>query len=248
MIIYETSKGRYSIKDDSNENIAKNLSFSDSNEDELQYWINWCSKDDDVEEYLKKMYDDKYNWYGVENDPSNLDRFERVEVSNTMQKNYVYFRTKPEWEFDDYPDFTPDLTPKEVLEYWAFSWKYFWDIPGTDEYPEDFEKVVENASAWVDEWEDNSMNYFKIKAGQDLEDWEEKGWIRDQDPRGWFEWYTRFYFGRRSPDDERQIQRWKNITRFLTQVQNVCDVWDHDCKTKLRQLLLQWSYDTVEKY
>jgi len=68
------------------------------------------------------------------------------------------------------------------------------------------------------------MNYFKIKAGQDLEDWEEKGWIRDQDPRGWFEWYTRFYFGRRSPDDERQIQRWKNITRFLTQVQNVCDV------------------------
>jgi len=61
MIIYETSKGRYSIKDDSNENIAKNLSFSDSNEDELQYWINWCSKDDDVEEYLKKMYDDKYN-------------------------------------------------------------------------------------------------------------------------------------------------------------------------------------------
>ncbi|MDA9129426.1 hypothetical protein N9J72_03045, partial [Candidatus Gracilibacteria bacterium] len=96
MLIYETSKGRYSIKDNNDENIAKNLSFSDSNEDELQYWLNACSEDDDVEEYLKKMYEDKYNGDGVEDDPSDLDRFERVEVNNSMQKNYVYFRTKPE--------------------------------------------------------------------------------------------------------------------------------------------------------
>lgn len=248
MIVYKTSQDRYSIKNHNDEVVSKNLLFPRSNEDELQYWINLQDEDEDIEEYLKKIYDDKYNWDWVHNDPWKLERFEKVYVQNTMQKNYVYFRTKPVWELDDHPDFLPDLTPREILEYGAFSWKYFWDIPGTNEYPEDFEKIVSDASVWVKQSKDESMNYFNIEASQDLEDWQEKWWIKDQDPRGWFEWYTRFYFGRRSPDDERQIKRWRNMTRFLSQVKNNCNVWDHDCKTKIRQLLLHWSYDTVEKY
>lgn len=36
----------------------------------------------------------------------------------------------------------------------------------------------------------------QVKAGQDQAFWEDKGWIDKQDPRGWFQWYCRFYQGK----------------------------------------------------
>ena len=58
---------------------------------------------------------------------------------------------------------------------------------------------------------DANVNKYKIKCGTSLRFWENKGWIHEQDPYGWFQWYCRYYLGRRSDDYERQIARWNNI-------------------------------------
>lgn len=91
---------------------------------------------------------------------------------------------------------------------------------------------------------DASFNYFGVHASQSLQEWQRKGWIREQDPRGWFEWYCRYYMGRRSDDDERQIKRWMAMTRHIAQIQNNCRRGDASCHTKQRQALLHWAYDS----
>ncbi len=161
-----------------------------------------------------------------------------VHVSDTMQKNYTYTLSEPEGKNFD-AEFTPDLTPKEMLELGVFEGVYMRDC--TSEFPKDWFVNAKLAK----EKPDTSLNYFQVKASQPLSVWKEKGWIFKDDPRGWFQWYCRYYMGRRLPEeDTRQIKRWKAMRRHIAQVAQNCRARDLSCRRKQRQALLHWAYDS----
>jgi len=153
-----------------------------------------------------------------------------------MQTDYVYFLTEPEGD-NFHPDFTPDLTPGEMLELGVFGGKYMTDC--LDEFP----------SAWFTNAKlcsrkhNPSLNFFGVNASQPLTVWQKKGWIYPEDPRGWFQWYCRYYVGRRCSDDERQIKRWRAMNRHVSQIKANCNPGDVTCRPKQRQALLHWAYD-----
>ena len=135
--------------------------------------------------------------------------------------------------------FNPDLTPKEMLELGIFGGLYFSDKP--KEYPQDW---FVRAKLSGDGKRHKELNLFGVNASQSLAVWQAKGWIHPQDPRGWFEWYCRYYMGRRTDDDERQIKRWLGMKRHVTQIENNCRTEDVFCRPKQRQALLHWAYDS----
>jgi len=161
----------------------------------------------------------------------------RVKVNDKMQKNYSYLLSEPMGKnFDS--GFSPELSPKEMLTLGVFGGRYMTDC--REEFPE-----VWFANAKLDpKGPDKNLNYFKVEASQHLSVWRKKGWIRDQDPRGWFQWYCRYYMGRRSVDDERQISRWKAIKRHIAQVKKNCHKGDLSCRPRQRQALLHWAIDS----
>ncbi|MDG5799906.1 hypothetical protein QA597_05985 [Marinilabiliaceae bacterium ANBcel2] len=160
-----------------------------------------------------------------------------VVVNDKMQSDYRYVLTQPEG-CCFHPDFKPDLTPAEMLQLGIFGGKYITDC--MDEFPASWFK---NAKLSPDK-HNKELNYFKVSASKPLSYWIEKGWIRDQDPRGWFQWYCRYYMGRRSQDDERQIKRWKAMRRHIGQLEKNCYKGDIQCRPVQRQALLQWAYDS----
>lgn len=162
----------------------------------------------------------------------------KVIVNDKMQKGYVYYRTEPEGQNFD-PGFTPDLTPKQMLAMGVFNGKYMTDC--RREFPPAW---FENARL-AEKKADHRLNYFGVRASQTLEQWQKKGWIHDQDPRGWFQWYCRYYMGRRSADDERQIKRWKAMKRHVAQIRKNCSPFDLNCRPRQRQALLNWGYDST---
>lgn len=165
-----------------------------------------------------------------------MDR--EIIVNDLMQENYTYFLTEKAGE-NFHPDFQPELSPKEMLELGVFGGKYMTDC--RDEFPRDwYEKAKLSPQK-----HDPEMNFFKITASQPLKVWQEKGWIFPQDPRGWFQWYCRYYMGRRIPyEDLRQIKRWKAMRRHIGQLVKNCWPGDLDCRRRQRQALLQWAYDS----
>ena len=161
----------------------------------------------------------------------------RVEVNDLMQQGYVYYRTEPVGR-NFHADFSPELTPKEMLELGVFGGKYMTDC--RDEFPTSWFKRAKLCS----DRHDPELNFFGINASQPLSVWREKGWIYDEDPRGWFQWYCRYYMGRRSPDDERQIKRWRAVRRHIAQIKKNCRRGDLQCRRRQRQALLHWAYDS----
>jgi hypothetical protein len=160
-----------------------------------------------------------------------------IVVNDLMQAGYTYLLTEPTGQNFD-PDFHPDLTPKEMLELGVFGGKYMTDCAA--EYPADwFEKAK-----LCPERHDPRLNYYGVNASLSLSVWRAKGWIYQEDPRGWFQWYCRYFMGRRCPDDERQIRRWKALRRHILQVEKNCRPGDLDCRRKQRQALLHWAYDS----
>ena len=161
-----------------------------------------------------------------------------IQVNDKMQKKYTYRLTEPMGK-NFKPGFVPQLTPKEMLALGVFGGHYMTDC--RNEFPADW-----FTHAKLDPEKYNmSLNYFKVKASQSLTVWKEKRWIYPDDPRGWFQWYCRYYMGRRIPaEDERQIKRWRAIRRHITQLRNHCDRGDVRCRPVQRQALLHWAYDS----
>jgi hypothetical protein len=160
----------------------------------------------------------------------------RILVNDRMQTDYVYELTAPEGRHF-HPEFRPDLTPAQMLELGVFGGVYLRDC--RDEFPAAWFKKARLASGR----RDPKLNCFGVHASQPLRVWQANGWIHPQDPRGWFQWYCRYYRGRRSADDERQIARWKAIRRHMAQVKNNCPPGLLTCRRRQRQALLHWAYD-----
>ena len=161
----------------------------------------------------------------------------RVKVNDLMQRGYVYLRTKPIGK-NFHPNFRPQLTPKQMLGLGVFGGRYLTDC--TDEFPPGWFKRAKLCH----ERHDPELNYFKVNASQPLADWQDKGWIFPEDPRGWFQWYCRYYMGRRCVDDLRQIGRWRAVRRHVAQLKKNCRLGDLSCRKKQRQALLHWAYDS----
>ena len=161
----------------------------------------------------------------------------KVIVADLMQKNYSYELTQPIGKnFDTL--FKPELTPKQMLELGVFGGKYMTDCQ--NEFPKDWFKHAKLCH----EFHDPKLNFFKVNASQPLSIWRKKGWIHPDDPRGWFQWYCRYFLGRRHPDDQRQIKRWYAIRRHVGQIKKYCPVGDFNCRPRQRQALLHWAYDS----
>ena len=158
-------------------------------------------------------------------------------VNDRMQREYCYLLTKPAGRCFP-PEFLPDITPRQMLELGVFGGKYMTDC--RHEFPASWFKKAKLSP----EKADPRLNYFKVSASKPLSYWVEKGWIHPQDPRGWFQWYCRYYMGRRSDDDMRQIKRWKGMQRHIAQLIKHCRKGDTTCRPVQRQALLHWAYDS----
>ncbi len=161
----------------------------------------------------------------------------RIVVNDRMQWNYAYDRTEPVGRHFA-PDFSPELTPKQMLRLGVFGGKYMTDC--RKEFPAD---GFARAKLSPDR-RDPDLNYFEVNASQPLSAWRQNGWIHPEDPRGWFQWYCRYYMGRRCEDDARQIQRWKAIRRHIAQLKKHCPPGALHCRRRQRQVLLHWAYDS----
>jgi len=163
---------------------------------------------------------------------------EEVVVNDKMQSGYSYKLVEPMGK-NFRSDFNPDLTPKEMLSLGVFGGKYMTDCK--EEFPDDW---FENAKLSPKK-SDPLLNYFEVDASKSLDYWRKKGWIDDRDPRGWFQWYCRYFLGRRlKGEDDRQIKRWRAMRRHVGALQKNCDQGDLECRPKQRQALLHWAYDS----
>ena len=160
-----------------------------------------------------------------------------VTVHDKMQRGYRYVLTAPTGRNFD-PVFEPELTPAEMLRLGVFGGKYMTDC--RKEFPKSWFARAKLSPAK----RDNSLNYFGVDASQPLAEWRRKGWLHEDDPRGWFQWYCRYYMGRRHEDDARQIGRWKAIRRHVRQIEKNCERGDVFCRPRQRQALLHWAYDS----
>ena len=121
------------------------------------------------------------------------------------------------------------------------SWKEFDQLKNTD------------TKFYAPDCYDVNVSKHGVNHGTSLRFWENKGWINEIDPYGWFQWYFRYWLGRRSKDDKRQINRWKKIvSRFRGKlVKMIRDAGskfdDYSISPKIRQVLLHWGYELIEE-
>ena len=159
-----------------------------------------------------------------------------IHVNDAMQSGHSYELTAPEGQ-NFAPEFKPHLGPLQMLTFGIFEGKYLNDCQV--EFPANW-----FIHARMSDTPDPAMNCFGVKSRQSLADWRANGWIIGPDPRGWFQWYCRYYRGRRLPEiDAIQIRRWRAFARHAAQVRKHCKAGDLTCQPRQRQALLQWAYD-----
>ena len=165
--------------------------------------------------------------------------------------------------FKDYPEFRPNLTPRQIFLLGSFGGTYWRPITSKvtkksyknqhKEFPKSWWKGIPNK--WLTSPIcDLSINNYGVRSGTSLRFWEKKGWMNKQDPYGWVQWYCRFYKGRRTPDDKRQIKRWLAFSgpkgRFKRRLVNMIKKKktkynDYTVSPVIRQGLQHWAYRLV---
>lgn len=160
---------------------------------------------------------------------------------HSYRTKYEYTLSAPYGKVHD-NKFNPYFSPMEMLELGVFEGKYINDC--FDEFPEEWYTNAKISKLGSGGLADPKYNYFGIKSRQSLYIWKQNGWIYGPDERGWFQWYCRYYIGRRIPEiDEIQIKRHRAFKRHYGQVSKNCASGDLSCRPKQRQALLQWSYN-----
>jgi len=168
--------------------------------------------------------------------------------------------------FSDAKDFRPNMTPKEVIQDGSFGGTYFRPIKSAvtglrynkmwNELPQDWLEGLDAKRMVYSSIYDEKVNRYKVKCGASLEEWENSGWIIEQDPYGWFMWYCRYYLGRRTDDDERQIGRWKNCCgpkgrwkgNLVGKIARAGVAYNNNAISPVvRQTLQHWGYRLTEK-
>jgi hypothetical protein len=189
---------------------------------------------------------------------SSFHKGERIEVNNKMVKNYTYtLAESPGTNFD--PEFKPHFTPGQMLRLGIFEGKYLNDC--LTEFPAEWFLDALALDKLRPEKADVDVNLFKIHSRQPLSEWRRKGWVPSKghkaskhsglsnpslnvDERGWFQWYCRYWMGRRIPElDAIQIARWKAFSRHSGAVKKNCKAGDLECRPRQRQALLHWSWN-----
>ena len=157
-------------------------------------------------------------------------------------------------------DFRPNKTPIAVIKEDAFGGTYFRDIYSGVSRKwyrrlwKEFDQLKNiDQKFYCSDYYDVSANKYRVKCGTSLRLWESKGWINETDPYEWLQCYFRFWLGKRSEDDERQINRWKKtVNRFRGKlVEMIKDAGskfdDYSVSPKIRQILLHWCSELTEK-
>jgi hypothetical protein len=160
-----------------------------------------------------------------------------IVVHDRTQSGYHYVLTAPEGAGFD-AGFEPQLAPADMLRLGVFGGCYMTDC--RDEFPAEWFEGAPLSPGRANP----ACNHFGVLASQPLAEWRRKGWIHSDDPRGWFQWYCRYWRGRRHEDDDRQIKRWRAFARHAGQIRAHCAPGDPFCRPRQRQALLQWAYDS----
>ena len=161
----------------------------------------------------------------------------RITVNDKMQSGYTYLLTCAVGR-DFAPGFAPELTPAQMLARGVFEGHYLTDCRG--EFPAEWFMRAKLSP----DGPDVSLNYFGVKSRQGLSVWLQNGWIIGPDVRGWFQWYCRYYLGRRLAEiDAVQIARWRSFYRHKAQILKNCPPGHTECRPRQRQALLQWAYE-----
>ena len=176
--------------------------------------------------------------------------------------------SKGEIVFRDYPNFRPNLTPKEIFQAGSFGGTYWRPIKSKitgkkyenvhHKYPSHWWNGLQEDIHLTRSWNkyDKSINTYNVKVGTTLEFWEEKEWITKNNPYGWVQWYCDFYIGERGPDDEWQIKRWLQTagpkSRFrlalINQIKRLNSTHDDfTISPKRRQTLQHWGYRLTQR-
>jgi len=189
---------------------------------------------------------------------SSFHKGDTVRFSNKMSQGSYVLTEAPGEGFA--AEFKPVATPGEILALGAFGGRYLNDC--MDEFPAEWfwkalllGRLAPDASAGGDV----NINAFGVSSRLPLSEWRKAGWVpgskgkgnkailsdaeRNPDDRGWFQWYCRYWMGRRIPDlDAVQIQRWRAFARHAGAVRGACKAGDLTCRPRQRQALLHWSW------